>query len=351
MPPSKRHQRALYSLIPIIILQRSQLIQRNILPPVYERCKFGRACGLKLAVLHSRDHLCVRELLLLLLLLYLHQPCDALTARCHRSTHGIKVTLNLSASLPQLHQDALLITGFLGFRQLDVILFLFLLGSMILCAFCSSSSSSSPPSSTAADQSASSSPNQSIAGHLGTSPQTPRPDHPAPKPTVQDTISTTHRVGAATPEPLPAVSLSSPHLAASPDASASAEHAKETQPLFASFLTTSTNELCTQCFAPSLQATQLEPTWFAALNFWMQLSCLQLEVSCLLSSRDPLHLKFQKVNKCNGDVNVTKLNSKTKFPVTFTSFFLLPSKGWGFFVPFHSGVSRGSSLRPGGHFL
>ena len=62
-------------------------------------------------------------------------------------------------------------------------------------------------------------------------------------------------------------------------------------------------------------------------------------------------LNFEKVKQCNGDVNVTKLNSKTEFPVTFTSFFLLPSKGWGFFVPFHSRMSRGSSLHPGGHFL
>ena len=65
----------------------------------------------------------------------------------------------------------------------------------------------------------------------------------------------------------------------------------------------------------------------------------------------PVTFQIPKSKKCNGDVNVTKLNSKTKFPVTFTSLFVLPGKGWGFFVPFHSRVSRGASLRPGGHFL
>ena len=54
----------------------------------------------------------------------------------------------------------------------------------------------------------------------------------------------------------------------------------------------------------------------------------------LLSSRDPLHFKFQKVNKCNGDVNVTKLNSKTKFPVTFTSFFYYLVKAGDSSCPF-----------------
>ena len=36
------------------------------------------------------------------------------------------------------------------------------------------------------------------------------------------------------------------------------------------------------------------------------------------SSRDPLHIKFENQNICNGHVNVTKINSKPKFPVTFT---------------------------------
>ena len=36
------------------------------------------------------------------------------------------------------------------------------------------------------------------------------------------------------------------------------------------------------------------------------------------SSRDLLHIKFENLNICNGHVNVTKINSKPKFPVTFT---------------------------------
>ena len=54
----------------------------------------------------------------------------------------------------------------------------------------------------------------------------------------------------------------------------------------------------------------------------------------ILSSRDPLHFKFQKVKKCNGDVNVTKLNSKTEFPVTFTSFFYYLVKAGDSSCPF-----------------
>ena len=90
-------------------------------------------------------------------------------------------------------------------------------------------------------------------------------------------------------------------------------------------------------------------TWHFLLKP-LQIGKLLKKWVSILSSRDPLHFKFQKVKRCNGDVNVTKLNSKTKFPVTFT-FCLLRGKGWGFFVPFHSRVSMGSSLRPGGHFL
>ena len=44
------------------------------------------------------------------------------------------------------------------------------------------------------------------------------------------------------------------------------------------------------------------------------------KIRLLLSSRDLLHIKFENLKKCNGDVNVTKINSKMKFPVTFTYF-------------------------------
>ena len=72
----------------------------------------------------------------------------------------------------------------------------------------------------------------------------------------------------------------------------------------------------------------------------------------VLSSRDPLHFKFQKVKKCNGDVNVTKLNSKTKFQVTFTSLSYYLRKAGASSCLFTAACPEArSSLRPGGHFL
>ena len=78
------------------------------------------------------------------------------------------------------------------------------------------------------------------------------------------------------------------------------------------------------------------------------MSCV---VGKLLSSRDLLHIKFENLNKCNGHVNATKINSKPKFPVTFTSFFLFSRKSWAEFKGLGLVLTRGPLPRFRGPFL